>query len=142
MKRSDLTEFEIEEEGLKLRIARSAPQAEPLIVQAAPQQSAPLAYAPPPPAAPQAPAEKPPAAPGSLIKSPMVGTFYSASSPETPPFVKIGDAIEKGSTLCIIEAMKVMNEIQAETKGRIVEILVANGDSVEYGQPLFRLESN
>lgn len=69
----------------------------------------------------------------------MVGTFYSAPSPDSPPFVKVGDAVGEDSVLCIIEAMKVMNEIKAEKRGSIAEILVENGESVEFGQPLFRL---
>jgi acetyl-CoA carboxylase biotin carboxyl carrier protein len=70
----------------------------------------------------------------------MVGTFYSAPSPDSPPFVKTGDTVSEDSVVCIIEAMKVMNEIKAEAKGKIVEVLVENGDNIEYGQPLFRLK--
>jgi acetyl-CoA carboxylase biotin carboxyl carrier protein len=75
-----------------------------------------------------------------LIRSPMVGTFYSAASPDTPPFVKIGDTVGPETTVCIVEAMKVFNEIPAECSGRIVAALVQNGDAVEFGQPLFRVE--
>ncbi|ABW17956.1 acetyl-CoA carboxylase biotin carboxyl carrier protein [Alkaliphilus oremlandii] len=74
-----------------------------------------------------------------IVKSPIVGTFYSASSPDAPPFVKIGDVIEKGQSLCIIEAMKIMNEIESEAEGEIVEILVRDEDIVEYGQPLMKI---
>ncbi len=74
---------------------------------------------------------------GNEIKSPMVGTFYRAPSPDSEPFVEVGDVIKPGDVLCIIEAMKLMNEIEAETKGRIVDILVGNAEPVEYGQPLF-----
>lgn len=84
-----------------------------------------------------------PAAPddGTLsIRSPMVGTFYSAASPESPPFVKIGDQVGPETTVCIVEAMKVFNEIPAECSGRIVAILAQSGDAVEFGQPLFRVE--
>lgn len=77
---------------------------------------------------------------GEVIISPMVGTFYKASSPETEAFVKLGDKVEKGQTLCIIEAMKLMNEIECETQGEIIEILVQDGDMVEYGQPLFKIK--
>jgi len=73
------------------------------------------------------------------IKSPMVGTFYRSSSPDTDPFVHVGDRVEEGTVVCILEAMKVMNEIQAETTGEIAEVLVENGEPVEFGQPLFLL---
>jgi acetyl-CoA carboxylase biotin carboxyl carrier protein len=75
-----------------------------------------------------------------LIRSPMVGTFYLAASPDTPPFVKIGDQVGPETTVCIVEAMKVFNEIPAECSGRIVATLAQNGDAVEFGQPLFRVE--
>ena len=74
-----------------------------------------------------------------LIKSPMVGTFYAASSPDSPPFAKVGDTVTPDKTVCLIEAMKVYNEIQAECAGKIVEVLVKNGATVEYGSPLFRV---
>ena len=74
-----------------------------------------------------------------LFKSPMVGTFYRKPSPDDPPFVEIGKKISSGEVLCIIEAMKVMNEIQSETAGEVIEILVEDGESVEYGQPLFKI---
>jgi acetyl-CoA carboxylase biotin carboxyl carrier protein len=91
------------------------------------------------------PAAKEAAAPADegnaiLIRSPMVGTFYSAANPESPPFVKIGDQVGPETTVCIVEAMKVFNEIPAECAGRIVAALVQNGDPVEFGQPLFRVE--
>lgn len=76
---------------------------------------------------------------GNVVLSPIVGTFYSSSSPSKPPFVKVGDKINEGDTLCIIEAMKVMNEIKSQFTGEIVEILVENEDMVEYNQPLFRI---
>ncbi len=74
------------------------------------------------------------------VTSPFVGTFYRAASPEAPAFVEVGQAVRKGQVLCIVEAMKLMNEIEAEVPGRVVEILVQNGQSVEFGEPLFRLE--
>jgi acetyl-CoA carboxylase biotin carboxyl carrier protein len=77
-----------------------------------------------------------------LIKSPMVGTFYSAANPESPPFVKVGDQVGPEKTVCIIEAMKVFNEIPAECSGKIAAVLASNGDAVEFGQPLFRVEPN
>lgn len=76
------------------------------------------------------------------IKSPMVGVYYEASSPEAEPFIKLGSQIEKGQTLCIIEAMKIMNEIEAEISGEVLEILVADGDTIEYGQDLMRIRRN
>jgi acetyl-CoA carboxylase biotin carboxyl carrier protein len=79
---------------------------------------------------------------GTLIRSPMVGTFYSAANPESPPFVKVGDQVGPETTVCIIEAMKVFNEIPAECSGKIVAALVENGAAVEFNQPLFRVEPN
>jgi acetyl-CoA carboxylase biotin carboxyl carrier protein len=76
----------------------------------------------------------------TYVKSPMVGTFYRASSPESKPFVDIGAKIEESSVVCIIEAMKIMNEIQAEVKGTVVEVMIENGQPVEYGQRLFKLK--
>ena len=141
MKKSSLTEFEIEEEGLKLRICRSDENKGNVPTYAAPVP----AYTPPPaeaaaPAAPAAPAEAEEKG-VQVIKSPMVGTFYQASSPESPAFVNVGDSVSKDTTVCIIEAMKVMNEIPAEISGTIKEILVENGEAVEYGQPLFKVKS-
>jgi acetyl-CoA carboxylase biotin carboxyl carrier protein len=142
MKRSELSEFEIEEEGFKLRIRRGGEDAPVSYIQAAP---AGMATPPPfPVPSPEAPGE--PAAPAeeegvSTVKSPMVGTFYRAPSPEAPPFVETGAKVEAETVVCIIEAMKVMNEIQAELKGTITEILVDNGEAVEYGQPLFKVKT-
>jgi acetyl-CoA carboxylase biotin carboxyl carrier protein len=78
----------------------------------------------------------------TTVRSPMVGTFYAAVSPEAPPFVKVGDQVGPESTVCIIEAMKVFNEIPAECSGKIAAVLVTNGEAIEYGQPLFRVEPN
>ena len=141
MKRSEISEFEIEEEDFKLRLSRKTSETQ--IVQAAPVVAAPVA-----PATPQTDSAKPIESeqPSTeepnvfIIKSPMVGTYYRASSPESPPFIKIGDKVAAESIVCIIEAMKVMNEIHAETSGTITEILVENGDAVEYGQPLFKVK--
>lgn len=144
MKRSDISEFEFEEDGFKLRLssqsaqAPQAPQA-PQVIQAAPAHQA-VALA---PAAAAEPAAAPPAEEKGMlvIKSPMVGTFYRASSPESPAFVDVGAKVTADSVVCIIEAMKVMNEIQAELGGIITEVLVENGDAVEYGQPLFKVKT-
>lgn len=140
MKRSDISEFEFEEDGFKLRLSSKGSDA-PQIIQAAP---APQAAAPLPAAAPAADAPAAPAAEEkgiSVIKSPMVGTFYTAASPESPAFTKVGAKVSADSIVCIIEAMKVMNEIQSEISGTITEVLVENGEAVEYGQPLFKVKT-
>ena len=136
MKRSELSEFELEEEGFKLRLSRKNGETATQILQAAP------AAAPAPAPAAAAPENAAPAEEVgvSLVKSPMVGTFYRSPSPDSPAFVDVGAKISDDSVVCIIEAMKVMNEIQAETKGTIIEILVENGDSIEFGQPLFKVK--
>ena len=96
--------------------------------------------------APEAPAQAPPATPrpssGHAVVSPFVGTFYRAPSPDTAPFVEVGDVVQKGQSLCIVEAMKLMNEIEADKSGRISAILVENGEPVEYGETLFEIEPN
>lgn len=149
MKKSDLTEFEIQEEGLKLRICRTAEGAgiqAPVITShqlphlvpgvGAQQVATPAAQA----AAPAATiaADDPSI---KIIKSPMVGTFYRAASPDNPPFAEKGQKIGPDDTVCIIEAMKVMNEITADIAGTIVEVLVENGKGVEFGQPLFKVKA-
>ncbi|MBI5068479.1 MAG: acetyl-CoA carboxylase biotin carboxyl carrier protein [Deltaproteobacteria bacterium] len=94
-----------------------------------------------PPAAPASPkAEKPAEKPGALVTSPFVGTFYRAPSPDSQPYVDVGSKVKKGQVLCIVEAMKLMNEIEAEVEGKVAEILVQNATPVEFGQPLFRIE--
>ncbi|MDQ8193578.1 acetyl-CoA carboxylase biotin carboxyl carrier protein [Coraliomargarita sp. SDUM461004] len=143
MKRSDISEFEYEEDGLKLRLSSKGADA-PQIIHAAPvaQTAAPF----PAPAA-EAAATNTAAAPAAeekgiaIIKSPMVGTFYRAASPESPPFANVGTKAGPDTIVCIIEAMKVMNEIQAEMSGVITEVLVENGEAVEYGQPLFKIKT-
>lgn len=148
MKRSDLTEFEVEEQGFKIKIKRNS--GEPAIVGLAPGYSNhPFPVAAPseaPKPAPSAPAAAAPASAGgeeagfAYVKSPMVGTFYRSPSPDSPPFVDANSKVEEKSVVCIIEAMKIMNEIQAEVKGTIVEVLVENGQPVEYGQRLFKVK--
>ena len=152
MSENDLTEFKIEAEDMHLCIKRGGQNANPIIAQtlspvvAAPASpvvsAAPAAAAPVAPAAPAAPvAPAAPAAPaGQTIDSPIVGTFYRSSAPGVEAFVKVGSKVEPDTTVCIIEAMKVMNEIKAEKSGVIKEILVENGQPVEYGQPLFVIE--
>jgi acetyl-CoA carboxylase biotin carboxyl carrier protein len=142
MKKSDLSEFEIQDQDFKLRIKRDLPGRAPIAALAAPVAAAPAPVAAPAPAA-AAPAPAAPAAADPSIKlvtSPMVGTYYATPSPENPPFVTVGSPIKADSVVCIIEAMKVMNEIQSEISGTVVECLVANGTSVEFGQPLFRVK--
>ncbi len=140
MKKSDLSEFEIQDQDFKLRIKRDVPGRAPVAAQAAPLAAAPA------PVAQAAPAVLAPAAPAAadpsikVVTSPMVGTYYCTPSPENPPFVTVGSPIKADSVVCIIEAMKVMNEIQSEISGTVVECLVANGTSVEFGQPLFRVK--
>ena len=140
MKKSDLSEFEIQDQDFKLRIKRDLPGRAPIAAPAAPVAAAPapVAAAPAAPAAAAATATADPSI--KLVTSPMVGTFYATPSPENPPFVTVGSPIKADSVVCIIEAMKVMNEIQSEIAGTVVECLVANGTSVEFGQPLFRVK--
>jgi len=138
IEQSDIAELEIVEGEESVRISRNSPA--PVMV-AAPA-AAPVAAA---PAAPQAGfvATTPIAAEGPVgetIDSPMVGTFYEAASPTSAPFVKVGDSIKVGDTLCIIEAMKMLNQIESEKSGVIKEILVDNEQPVEFGQPLFIIE--
>lgn len=138
---SGIAEIEVTEGEEKVRITRSMAAA-PQALYAAP---APLAHAPAPvAAAPVAAAPAPAAAPaadlGNAQKSPMVGTFYRAPSPASPAFVEVGQNVKAGDTLCIIEAMKLMNEIESDRAGVIKAILVENGEPVEFGEPLFVIE--
>ena len=127
-----LSEIEVESAGLKLRVQRTAVSA--------------VAAAAATPAAPPATSERPivadavPLSASISIEAPMVGTFYRASSPTAEPYVREGDMVKEGQILCIIEAMKLMNEIESKAAGRVAKILVENGQPVEYGQPLFVLE--
>jgi acetyl-CoA carboxylase biotin carboxyl carrier protein len=149
MKRSELSEFEFEEEGFKIKIKRGS-GGQPIITTAPHSgHSLPLALAPSETTPPTARAASPSPAgstPGAdeagfaYVKSPMVGTFYRSPSPENPAFVEANAKVEEKTVVCIIEAMKIMNEIQAETKGTIVEVLVENGQPVEYGQRLFKVK--
>ncbi|MDM0045278.1 acetyl-CoA carboxylase biotin carboxyl carrier protein [Variovorax dokdonensis] len=139
---SNISELEITEAEGKVRIVKAGAEAAPIqYVQAlaapgaatAPAAAAPAASAQPAPAA--APAQS-----GHVVKSPMVGTFYRASSPGAAPFVEIGSQVKEGDTICIVEAMKILNEIEADKSGTITQILGENGQAVEYGQPLFIIE--
>ena len=133
---SNITELEITEAEGKVRIVKAAPGA------GAAMAGIPMSaiYAPSP--APLAPAAAAAAAEpaGHVVKSPMVGTFYRASSPGAKPMVEIGQAIKEGTPICIIEAMKIMNEIEADAEGTVTQVLVENGQPVEFGQPLFVIE--
>ena len=149
-----VTDFEWEHEDEKVRIRRGSgepasaparpaasvpqPVAEPVLAAAQPAPEPAVQAAPAP--APQAPPAAKPAANTEEVTSPMVGTFYLRSRPESPPFIEKGDVVETGQTLCIVEAMKLMNEIQAEKKCKVIDILVDDGESVEYGQPLVIIE--
>ena len=138
MKRSELSEFEFEEDGFKLRLSRESNNSvAPIIQSVAPVT--PVAATPATPA-PVSSTEKEKAEDPDVetIKSPMVGTFYRAPSPDSANFTDVGKKVDVDSIVCIIEAMKVMNEIQAEVKGTITEILVEDGDAIEFGQPLFK----
>lgn len=130
---SGISELEITDGEEKVRISRHGPAAQPVMYTSAPFPPASAAPPPLPVAAPAAPAE----VEGHIVKSPMVGTFYRASSPEARSFVEVGQSISAGQTLCIIEAMKLLNEIEADQAGVIKAILVENGQPVEYGEPLF-----
>jgi len=150
MERAELVELEIEEEGRRVHLRRAgaregagegpAPvvQLLPSGIPSAPPVAAPAAA--PAPAVDAAASGGPP--PGTkAFESPMVGTFYRSASPDADPFVEVGTRVDEDTVVCILEAMKVMNEIKAETRGEIVEVLVENGEPVEFGQPLFLLKA-
>lgn len=140
---SNISELEITEAEGKVRIVRAgaAPQNAPAVLlpaAAAPTVlAAPVAAAPAPAATEPAPVEPT----GHLVKSPMVGTFYRSSSPGAKAYVEVGQSVKEGETLCIIEAMKILNEIEADKSGVIKRILVDNGSAVEYGQALFEIDA-
>jgi len=137
---SNVSELEITEAEGKVRIVKSSPVAAAvampapvMTVAAAPQVAGGV---PAPVAAPAAAVEPV----GHVVKSPMVGTFYAASSPDAKPFVSVGQVVKAGETVCIVEAMKILNEIEADQSGTVTQILAVNGQAVEYGQPLFVIE--
>ncbi|MDD4910140.1 MAG: acetyl-CoA carboxylase biotin carboxyl carrier protein [Candidatus Omnitrophica bacterium] len=134
MNENGLTELEIEKDGTRIKLRKGSSQSgdlnSPVIVEK--EQVLPRAQ--------ESQAAAKEAGKLAEIKSPMVGTFYRAPSPESAPFVNAGDAIEPGQVICIIEAMKLMNEIKAEVRGRIKEVLVDNAEPVEFGQPVFLIE--
>ena len=142
---SNISELEITEADGKVRIVKADPAAalgaQPVY---APAPAAPVVMAAAPAVAAPAPAAAAPAAApaetGHVVKSPMVGTFYRASSPNAKPFAEVGQAVKEGEAICIIEAMKIMNEIEADKSGTITKVLCENGQAVEFGQPLFVIE--
>jgi acetyl-CoA carboxylase biotin carboxyl carrier protein len=148
MKRSELSEFEFEEDGFKIKIKRGSGgqpifTSAPIASQAFPPAAGPVQVSSPTPvmgATASGPSSGADEAGFAYVKSPMVGTFYRSPSPENPVFVDVNAKVEEKSVVCIIEAMKIMNEIQAETKGTVVEVLVENGQPVEYGQRLFKIK--
>lgn len=135
MEEHDLCEIDLSTGDTRIRLRRR--EGNVVLTESRPM-AAPVAHAAPPVSATAAPADD---AHLHLIKSPMVGTFYTASSPETPAFVKVGDHVGPDSVVCIVEAMKVFNEIPAEVSGKIVAVLAENGEPIEFGQPLFKVDT-
>ena len=131
MESRGLVELEMEHQGLRIRLKKASSSQAPQLVEY---------VAGVPQAAAGQPAAKSAEGRRIVIKSPMVGTFYRAPAPDAPPFLEVGQDIEVGQVVCIIEAMKLMNEIKSEVAGRVIEVLVENGDAVEFGQPLLALE--
>ncbi len=146
LEKQDITEFELEQDGVKLRVCRSTAAAPVPGAAPYPSPATPLA---PPPATPAAGADVPApsageaegvaAETGTAVPSPIVGTFYRAPDPNSPPFVNVGDRVQVGQVLCIVEAMKLMNEIEAEVAGEILKIHPENGQPVQYGDTLFTI---
>ncbi len=134
---TDLTEIEVEQDDFRVRVSRAAPAATQVVAAPAPVAAAPAAVSAAAPAAAAAPAT---AANSAAEPSPMVGTIYLAPSPDSDAFVKVGQAVKEGQTLLIIEAMKTMNQIPATKSGKVVEILVEDGQPVEFGDPLVIIE--
>jgi len=143
----ELWEFELEREDFKIRVRRGGA---PSVTMSAAAGHEPAALFPPPAMPPASPAPAPAAAPDApddgevelaVVKSPIVGTFYRSSEPGAPPFVQVGDAVRKNQVLCIIEAMKLMNEITSEYEGDVVKVYVENGQAVQYGERLFAIRA-
>jgi biotin carboxyl carrier protein len=132
IKESNIKLFELEQEGVRLRIETH--QRETLQKFEAPKEIKHLEIIPP--------SQETEEGKLHVIRSPLVGTFYRAPSPGAPPFVEVGDIVSPGQVLCIIEALKVMNEIESDVRGKVVKILVENGETVEYNQPLFLIDTN
>jgi acetyl-CoA carboxylase biotin carboxyl carrier protein len=145
MSENDLVEVELSDESTKVHLRRPEPKQPEQVFAPMPQMPTMNMMAPQAAAA-GAPAAQATAAPaavedsGNTIDSPIVGTFYTSPSPDADPFVKVGDTVHEDTVVCIVEAMKVMNEIKAETTGTISEVCVSNGEAVEFGQPLFKVK--
>ncbi len=140
---SKITEFSIQEGELKIKISKNGKSGNSIIQQSIPVESSVIAT---PPPSTQAPVSEEKEVSNEdnyhIINSPIVGTFYRAPAPDADPYVQIGDSVNSGSILCIVEAMKLMNEIECDVNGKVVEILVENGTPVEFNQPLFKIEKN
>jgi acetyl-CoA carboxylase biotin carboxyl carrier protein len=141
MNENGLVELEVEKEGMRIRLRKTQDEQQhysgPVVI----EKTSTGGYA--QQMAPAQPVQTPPAAQAKNtveIKAPMVGTFYRAPSPDSPPYVEIGQVIEPGQVICILEAMKLMNEIKAEIKGKVIDVLVDNAEPVEFGQPMFLIE--
>ena len=139
MDRNQLVELEVEAEGTKVRLRKKGETVREVVSMAGMPMAAAAPAAAPGAAAPAGGDGADSVPEENLIRAPMVGTYYRSPSPESDPFVEVGDKIEEGQTLCIIEAMKVMNEVKAERSGVLEAMMVENGESVEYGTPLFRI---
>ena len=135
MKKNDLSVFKMENEGFKITLKKNNGY-QPAVTQTAP----PAAPASAPVVAPIVAATEVPVQPGKEIVSPMVGTFYASASPESAPYVTVGQEVTEDTVVCIIEAMKVMNEIKAEVRGTVSEVIAENGKPVQYGQALFKIK--
>ena len=152
LEKQEITEFELEQDGVKLRVCRSTPPPPSVAGGAAAPPAGPAPVAPPEPSAPapeSTPADATPAGAaeaaedaGTAVPSPIVGTFYRAPDPNSPPFVSVGDQVQVGQVLCIIEAMKLMNEIESDADGVIAEVFPKNAQPVEFGEPLFAIQAD
>jgi acetyl-CoA carboxylase biotin carboxyl carrier protein len=148
LEKQEITEFELEQDGVKLRVCRSTPvpptptglpQAAPAPAAGPLVASAPAEAPEPEGPAPSVPEEEKPPEGGTTVSSPIVGTFYRAPDPNSPPFVSVGDTVQVGQVLCIVEAMKLMNEIEAEVAGEVMKVHPENGQPVQYGDALFTI---
>jgi len=148
MREHELSEFELEREGFKIRIKKGAPlnapasPAVPAVPHGAPAPQQPFASPPPPPLEAVPSPEAPPSdeVDFAIVKSPIVGTFFRSAEPGAAPFVEVGTTVKKGEVLCIIEAMKLMNEIDSEYDGEVVKVYIENGQPVQYGERLFAIK--
>lgn len=138
MQENDLSEIDLQHGEMRIQLRRNTMAVAPAVAPpTAPAPAPPVSAAEPTPGKTE---EAPDESHLVIIKSPMVGTFYAAPDPESPPFVKVGDQVNPDMTVCLLEAMKVFNEIQAETSGKVVSILAKNGDPIEFGQPLMKID--